>query len=249
MVGPTWKWVPHPNKGRSSQCLCWWASLETKRKCGVQSRTPPDRCWRVMPLPRVPLARGQFREAFNMRRCLIPADGFYEWQRAGKAKQPYCFEVNNGELFAFAGLWDRWKDARGQKCRIGRVLVQRHFMTPRNTVSQSSRTYRLRGSTSWHLDRAPRTESLRTGRPRPVPHLFRVSTQHEDLIFLRPLPIRRSWMVARPFEIRWIRSRKSTRRLIPCRHRESPNHILLAGLAGEMCGWRGLDVPHATFPF
>jgi putative SOS response-associated peptidase YedK len=48
------------------------------------------------------------------RRCLIPADGFYEWARTGKAKQPYCFEVNEGELFAFAGLWDGWKDSSGQ---------------------------------------------------------------------------------------------------------------------------------------
>jgi putative SOS response-associated peptidase YedK len=55
------------------------------------------------------------------RRCLIPADGFYEWARAGKAKQPYCFEVNEGELFAFAGIWDRWKDPSGhwvQSCSI-----------------------------------------------------------------------------------------------------------------------------------
>jgi putative SOS response-associated peptidase YedK len=42
---------------------------------------------------------------------LIPADGFYEWQRTGKVKQPYCFEINDGELFAFAGIWDRWIEA------------------------------------------------------------------------------------------------------------------------------------------
>jgi putative SOS response-associated peptidase YedK len=40
---------------------------------------------------------------------LIPADGFYKWRRDGKIKQPFCFEVNQGQLFAFAGLWDRWK--------------------------------------------------------------------------------------------------------------------------------------------
>ncbi len=51
-----------------------------------------------------------FRDALKSRRCLIPADGFYEWQRRVKSKQPFCFEVNDGELFAFAGLWDRWKD-------------------------------------------------------------------------------------------------------------------------------------------
>lgn len=47
-----------------------------------------------------------FRDPLKFRRCLIPADGFYEWKRTGAAKQPYCFEVNEGELFAFAGLWD-----------------------------------------------------------------------------------------------------------------------------------------------
>jgi putative SOS response-associated peptidase YedK len=51
-----------------------------------------------------------FRDALKSRRCLIPADGFYEWQKTGNAKQPYCFEVTNRELFAFAGIWDRWKD-------------------------------------------------------------------------------------------------------------------------------------------
>ena len=43
-----------------------------------------------------------FRDSMKSRRCLIPADGFYEWARAGKTKQPYCFKVNEGELFAFA---------------------------------------------------------------------------------------------------------------------------------------------------
>jgi putative SOS response-associated peptidase YedK len=45
-----------------------------------------------------------FRDAFKSCRCLIPADGFYEWRRDGKTKQPYCFEINEGERFAFAGL-------------------------------------------------------------------------------------------------------------------------------------------------
>jgi SOS response associated peptidase (SRAP) len=58
-----------------------------------------------------------FRDALVSRRCLIPADGFYEWWRIGQQeKQPYCFEVNDGELFAFAGLWDRWKDPSTRVC-------------------------------------------------------------------------------------------------------------------------------------
>jgi hypothetical protein len=47
-----------------------------------------------------------FRDPIKFRRCLIPADGFYEWAKTGKSKQPYCFEVNDGNLFAFAALWD-----------------------------------------------------------------------------------------------------------------------------------------------
>jgi putative SOS response-associated peptidase YedK len=54
-----------------------------------------------------------FRDALKSHRCLVPADGFYEWQRTGKAKQPYCFEVNDGQLFAFAGVWDRWRNPSG----------------------------------------------------------------------------------------------------------------------------------------
>jgi putative SOS response-associated peptidase YedK len=49
-----------------------------------------------------------FREAFARRRCLLPADGFYEWRREGEVKQPYHLRMPGGDLFAFAGIWDRW---------------------------------------------------------------------------------------------------------------------------------------------
>ena len=64
-----------------------------------------------------------FRESLESRRCLIPADGFYEWQRNGKTRQPYCFEVGDGELFAFAGLWDRWKNASGNVIETCSILT------------------------------------------------------------------------------------------------------------------------------
>lgn len=68
-------------------------------------------------------ATASFREPFRSQRCLIPADGFYEWQRNGKDKQPYCFEVSDGGLFAFAGLWDRWTDTRGQAVESCSILT------------------------------------------------------------------------------------------------------------------------------
>jgi putative SOS response-associated peptidase YedK len=64
-----------------------------------------------------------FREALKSRRCLIPADGFYEWKRDGKTKQPFCFEVDQGHLFAFAGLWDRWKDPSGNWIKTCSILT------------------------------------------------------------------------------------------------------------------------------
>ena len=64
-----------------------------------------------------------FRDPLKLRRCLIPADAFYEWKRTGASKQPYCFEVNESELFAFAGLWDGWKDASGQWIKTCSILT------------------------------------------------------------------------------------------------------------------------------
>ena len=51
------------------------------------------------------------REAMKRRRCLVPADWFYEWQKVdAKTKKPYAIALQDGSLFAFAGLWEAWKD-------------------------------------------------------------------------------------------------------------------------------------------
>jgi putative SOS response-associated peptidase YedK len=64
-----------------------------------------------------------FRDPMRCRRCLIPADAFYEWKRSGASKQPCCFEVNDGEMFAFAWLWDGWKDCNGNWLRTCTILT------------------------------------------------------------------------------------------------------------------------------
>jgi putative SOS response-associated peptidase YedK len=51
-----------------------------------------------------------FRSAYKRRRCLVLADGYYEWQRSGAIKQPYFISFAAGEPFGMAGLWERWRD-------------------------------------------------------------------------------------------------------------------------------------------
>jgi putative SOS response-associated peptidase YedK len=55
-----------------------------------------------------------FRQAFRRHRCLLPADGFYEWKKEGTKKQPVLFRMRDEGPFAFAGLWDRWEGPEGQ---------------------------------------------------------------------------------------------------------------------------------------
>lgn len=56
-----------------------------------------------------------FRDAFGKRRCLIPADGFYEWKKGVTGKEPYAIVPTGETPFAFAGLWDRWRDPNSQE--------------------------------------------------------------------------------------------------------------------------------------
>lgn len=93
---------------------------------GVNPKTPDTRTLRVMHWGLVPYhakdaakpiinaraetlpQRPAFRGLLPRRRCLVPADGFYEWRREGRVRTPMRFTLRSGEPFAFAGLWDRW---------------------------------------------------------------------------------------------------------------------------------------------
>jgi len=64
-----------------------------------------------------------FRAAFKQRRCLILADGFYEWQQQEKKKQPFYFRMNDEHPFAFAGLWEHWKSGDGEVINSCTILT------------------------------------------------------------------------------------------------------------------------------
>jgi len=115
----------HPKEPRREMSLArwglipWWAkdASGAARMINARSETAAT-------LP-------AFRDAFKARCCIVPADGFYEWQKIGKTQQPFCFEVNDGELFAFAGLWERWKDANGKALETCSILTT----TPNSVTS------------------------------------------------------------------------------------------------------------------
>ena len=98
-----------------------WGLIPAWVKAGPENR--PD--WRLNLFnARLETAaeKPAFRGAWRHRRCLLPADGFYEWQRREDgSKQPWCMQARDGDLLAFAGLWDAWHGPDGsvlQSCTI-----------------------------------------------------------------------------------------------------------------------------------
>lgn len=86
-----------------------WGLVPPWSKDGKGDGRPPPinaRCETVR-------TNGLFRRAYQHRRCLVPVKGFFEWKDiygTGKNKQPYAIAMKSGEPFAFAGLWDSWRD-------------------------------------------------------------------------------------------------------------------------------------------
>jgi putative SOS response-associated peptidase YedK len=65
-----------------------------------------------------------YREALRKRRCLVPADAFYEWQRIDKkTKHPFAFALKSGEPYAMAGLWERWQPKEGEPLETFTILT------------------------------------------------------------------------------------------------------------------------------
>ena len=64
-----------------------------------------------------------FRNAFRRRRCLVPADAYYEWKQGTSPKQPYAIRPRDGGLFAFAGVWENWKNPDGEWIRTATIVT------------------------------------------------------------------------------------------------------------------------------
>lgn len=69
------------------------------------------------------LEKPAFNKIFQTKRCLIPADGFYEWKKIGKQIIPHHIRLKSREMFAFAGLWDEWKNASGKTIQTFSIIT------------------------------------------------------------------------------------------------------------------------------
>lgn len=101
--------------GRKLEMLKWGLIPSWADDPGIGARMINARSETVAEKP-------SFRRAFKERRCLIPADGFYEWQRTSDGKQPYYLRTKSGRPFAFAGLWESW-DGDGSEIRSCTILT------------------------------------------------------------------------------------------------------------------------------
>ncbi|MDQ1593271.1 MAG: hypothetical protein QOG71_3898 [Pyrinomonadaceae bacterium] len=90
--------------GREAKWLKWGLVPSWAKDAAMGARLINARSETVTEKP-------SFREAFKKRRCVIPADGFYEWQRVGGKRLPFFFQMRDERLFGFAGLWERWQGA------------------------------------------------------------------------------------------------------------------------------------------
>ena len=96
------------------------------------------------------LEKPAFKENYEHRRCLIAADGFYDWKRSGKSKQPFHFGMKDDSPFAFAGIWDHWRTPQGNVIESCAILTTRpnellRDVHDRMPVILKSKDYRARG--------------------------------------------------------------------------------------------------------
>ncbi len=98
---------PNPEDGYQTACFKWGLIPFWSKDGSAARKLINARAETVDQKP-------SFKHSFQKRRCLLPADGFFEWEKLASGKKPYRIVLKNREVFAFAGLWDAWTDPAGQ---------------------------------------------------------------------------------------------------------------------------------------
>ncbi len=108
--------IAQPNQEREYKPFKWGLVPSWSKDPSIGSRMINARAETAAEKP-------SFRASFKRRRCLILADGFYEWQKVGKQKQPYYIQVGDRDLFSFAGLWEKWESGDGSYLETCTILT------------------------------------------------------------------------------------------------------------------------------
>ena len=116
-VAPTQSVLTVTNRDeREAECMRWGLIPSWAKDASIGNRMINARRETVAQKP-------SFRSALQRRRCLVLADGFYEWQKVGKSKRPMRIVLKSREPFAFAGLWETWRDPAGETVRSCTIIT------------------------------------------------------------------------------------------------------------------------------
>jgi putative SOS response-associated peptidase YedK len=125
-VAPNWNVAPtqqamvvrlHPETGERRLDLLKWGLVPSWTKDLKAARKP------INARSETAASSGMFGEAMALRRCLVPADAFYEWKTLPSGKQPYAIARRDGAPLAFAGLWEIWRGPDGEVLRTFAILT------------------------------------------------------------------------------------------------------------------------------
>ena len=125
-VGPSWNVAPsqesmvvrrHPEMGERHLSLLKWGLLPHWTKEPTTAHRPINARAETL------AASGMFREAFAQRRCLVPANAFYEWKATEGGKQPYAIARQDRQPMAFAGLWEGFRWPSGEVTRTFTIVT------------------------------------------------------------------------------------------------------------------------------
>jgi putative SOS response-associated peptidase YedK len=125
-IAPNWNTAPtqtaalvrrHPDTGERRLDLLRWGLVPHFTKDLKACKRP------INARAETVATSGMFRGALAARRCLVPADAFYEWKAMADGKQPYAIARSDGEPLAFAGLWEGWRSPGGETLRTFTIVT------------------------------------------------------------------------------------------------------------------------------